>query len=101
MRPTSRSSSSGARRGLHRADGLRDRPEEEDPVDDHLSQTTGRNFDEILRVIDALPLTDAHRVATPVNWKQGEDVIIVPAVSDGEARAKFPNGWRALKPYCA
>jgi len=64
-------------------------------------QTTGRNFDEILRVIDALPLTDAHRVATPVNWKQGEDVIIVPAVSDGEARAKFPNGWRALKPYCA
>jgi alkyl hydroperoxide reductase subunit AhpC len=62
-------------------------------------QTTGRNFDEILRVIDSLQLTDAHRVATPVNWKQGEDVIIVPAVSDDEARKKFPRGWRALKPY--
>ena len=62
-------------------------------------QTTGRNFDEILRVIDSLQLTDAHRVATPVNWKQGEDVIIVPAVSDDEARVKFPRGWRALKPY--
>ena len=62
-------------------------------------QTTGRNFDEILRVIDSLQLTDAHRVATPVNWKQGENVIIVPAVSDEEARAKFPKGWRALKPY--
>ena len=62
-------------------------------------QTTGRNFDEILRVIDSLQLTDSHSVATPVNWKQGEDVIIVPAVSDEEARAKFPNGWKALKPY--
>jgi len=62
-------------------------------------QTTGRNFDEILRVIDSLQLTDAHRVATPVNWKQGEDVIIVPAVSDREARSKFPKGWKALKPY--
>ena len=62
-------------------------------------QTTGRNFDEILRVIDSLQLTDAHRVATPVNWKQGEDVIIVPAVTDEEAKAKFPKGWRALKPY--
>ena len=62
-------------------------------------QTTGRNFDEILRVIDSLQLTDAHRVATPVNWRQGEDVIIVPAVTDEEAKVKFPNGWRALKPY--
>ena len=62
-------------------------------------QTTGRNFDEILRVIDSLQLTDAHWVATPVNWKQGEDVIIVPAVSDEEAKAKFPEGWRALKSY--
>ena len=62
-------------------------------------QTTGRNFDEILRVIDSLQLTDAHRVATPVNWKQGEDVIIVPALSDAEARPKFPKGWRTLKPY--
>jgi len=50
-------------------------------------------------VIDSLQLTDAHKVATPVNWKQGEDVIIVPAVSDEEARAKFPKGWRALKSY--
>jgi len=62
-------------------------------------QTTGRNFDEILRVIDSLQLTDAHRVATPVNWRQGEDVIIVPAVTDAEAKQKFPNGWRALTPY--
>src|SRR5262245_32467979 len=62
-------------------------------------QTTGRNFDEILRVIDSLQLTDAHRVATPVNWKQGEDVIIVPAVTDEEAKAKFPKGWKALKTY--
>src|SRR5207237_10308055 len=62
-------------------------------------QTTVRNFDEILRVIDTLQLTDAHRVATPVNWKQGEDVIIVPALSDAEARPKFPKGWRTLKPY--
>jgi thioredoxin-dependent peroxiredoxin len=62
-------------------------------------QTTGRNFDEILRVIDSLQVTDAHRVATPVNWKQGEDVIIVPAVTDEEAKGKFPQGWRALKPY--
>ncbi len=62
-------------------------------------QTTGRNFDEILRVIDSLQLTDSHKVATPVNWKQGEDVIIVPAVTDDEAKAKFPKGWRALKPY--
>ena len=62
-------------------------------------QTTGRNFDEILRVIDSLQLTDAHRVATPVNWRPGEEVIIVPAVGDEEAKATFANGWRALKPY--
>ncbi len=62
-------------------------------------QTTGRNFDEILRVIDSLQLTDAHKVATPVNWKQGEDVIIVPAVTDEEAKTRFPKGWKALKPY--
>jgi alkyl hydroperoxide reductase subunit AhpC len=62
-------------------------------------QTTGRNFDEILRVVDSLQLTESHRVATPVNWKQGEDVIIVPAVTDAEAKEKFPDGWRALKPY--
>ena len=61
--------------------------------------STGRNFDEILRVIDSLQLTAKHKVATPVNWQQGEDVIIVPAVSDEEAKAKFPGGWRAPKPY--
>jgi alkyl hydroperoxide reductase subunit AhpC len=61
--------------------------------------STGRNFDEILRVIDSLQLTARHQVATPVNWQFGEDVIIVPAVSDADARAKFPNGWRAPKPY--
>jgi len=62
-------------------------------------QTTGRNFDEILRVIDSLQLTAKHKVSTPVNWKQGEDVIIVPAVSDEEAKSKFPKGWKTLKPY--
>ena len=62
-------------------------------------QTTGRNFDEILRVIDSLQLTDGHRVATPVNWKQGDDVIIVPSVSNDEAKTKFPGGWKSPKPY--
>jgi alkyl hydroperoxide reductase subunit AhpC len=62
-------------------------------------QSTGRNFEEILRVIDSLQLTAAHKVSTPVNWKQGEDVIIIPAVSDEEARDRFPDGWKALKPY--
>jgi alkyl hydroperoxide reductase subunit AhpC len=62
-------------------------------------QTAGRNFDEILRVVDSLQLTDAHAVSTPVNWRQGEDVIIVPAVSDADAQKRFPKGWRALKPY--
>jgi len=65
----------------------------------HAPQTVGRNFDEILRVIDSLQLTDSHKVATPVNWKQGEDVIIVPAVSDDEARTKFPRGWKAVTAY--
>ena len=61
--------------------------------------STGRNFDEILRVIDSLQLTDKYSVATPVNWKDGEDVIIVTAVSDEDAKAKFPKGWKTLKPY--
>src|ERR671932_721464 len=60
---------------------------------------TGRNFDEVLRVIDSLQLTDKFSVATPADWKQGEDVIIVPAVSDEQAKQKFPNGWTTLKPY--
>ena len=61
--------------------------------------STGRNFDEILRVIDSLQLTAEHQVATPANWKPGEEVIIVPAVSDEDAKAKYPDGWRAEKPY--
>ena len=61
--------------------------------------STGRNFDEILRVIDSLQLTDQHKVATPVNWKDGEDVIIVPSLSDEDAKQRFPEGWKTLKPY--
>jgi len=61
--------------------------------------STGRNFDEVLRLVDSCQLTAKHKVATPVNWKQGEDVIIVPAVSDAEAKEKFPAGWKAPKPY--
>ncbi|HXK26544.1 MAG TPA: peroxiredoxin [Myxococcota bacterium] len=61
--------------------------------------STGRNFDEILRVIDSLQLTAKHSVATPVDWKSGEDVIIVPSLSDEEAKKKFPGGWKTLKPY--
>jgi alkyl hydroperoxide reductase subunit AhpC len=61
--------------------------------------SSGRNFDEVLRLLDSCQLTAKHKVATPVNWRQGEDVIIVPAVSDAEAREKFPGGWKAPKPY--
>jgi thioredoxin-dependent peroxiredoxin len=62
-------------------------------------QSTGRNFEEVLRVIDSLQLTAKHKVSTPADWKQGEDVIIVPAVSDDEARERFPEGWETKKPY--
>ena len=61
--------------------------------------STGRNFDEVLRLLDSIQLTAKHKVATPVNWKRGEDVIIVPAVSDDEAKKKFPDGWKSPKPY--
>ena len=61
--------------------------------------TTGRNFDEVLRVIDSMQLTAKHRVATPVNWKQGEDVIIAGSVSDDEAKTIYPDGWKAPRPY--
>jgi alkyl hydroperoxide reductase subunit AhpC len=61
--------------------------------------TTGRNFDEVLRILDSLQLTAKHRVATPVTWKNGEDVIIVPAVSDDEAKQIYPGGWKSLRPY--
>jgi alkyl hydroperoxide reductase subunit AhpC len=61
--------------------------------------STGRNFDEILRLVDSVQLTAKHSVATPVNWKQGEDCIIVPALSDEQAKERFPGGWKTLKPY--
>jgi alkyl hydroperoxide reductase subunit AhpC len=61
--------------------------------------SSGRNFDEVLRLLDSLQLTAKHKVATPVNWQQGEDVIIVPSVSDDEAKQRFPNGWKTVKSY--
>ena len=61
--------------------------------------STGRNFDEVLRVIDSMQLTAKHKVATPVNWRDGQDVIILPAVSDADAKEKYPDGWKAPKPY--
>jgi alkyl hydroperoxide reductase subunit AhpC len=61
--------------------------------------STGRNFDEVLRVIDSMQLTAKHKVATPVNWKNGDDVIILPAVSDADAKTQYPQGWKAPKPY--
>jgi alkyl hydroperoxide reductase subunit AhpC len=61
--------------------------------------STGRNFDEVLRLLDSIQLTAKHKVATPVNWKQGQDVIIVPSVPDDEAKQRFPGGWKAPKPY--
>jgi alkyl hydroperoxide reductase subunit AhpC len=61
--------------------------------------TTGRNFDEVLRVIDSLQLTAKHKVATPVNWHPGDDVIIAGSVSDDEARERYPDGWKSPRPY--
>jgi alkyl hydroperoxide reductase subunit AhpC len=61
--------------------------------------STGRNFDEILRVVDSMQLTAKHKVATPVNWKQGDEVIILPSVSNEEAQQKYPGGWKSPKPY--
>jgi len=62
-------------------------------------QSAGRNFDEILRLVDSLQLSAGYSVSTPVNWKDGEDVIIMPSVSDEDAKSKFPKGWKAVKPY--
>ena len=62
-------------------------------------QSTGRDFQEILRVLDSVQLTAQHKVSTPANWRQGEDVIIIPAVSDEEAQERFPDGWKTVKPY--
>jgi alkyl hydroperoxide reductase subunit AhpC len=61
--------------------------------------TTGRNFDEVLRVIDSLQLTATHHIATPANWRQGDDVLIAGSVSDDEARRTYPDGWKAPRPY--
>jgi alkyl hydroperoxide reductase subunit AhpC len=61
--------------------------------------STGRNFDELLRVIDSLQLTDGYKVATPANWNEGDDVIVAPALSDEEAKERFPKGFTTLKPY--
>jgi alkyl hydroperoxide reductase subunit AhpC len=61
--------------------------------------STGRNFDEVLRVLDSMQLTAKHKVATPVNWKNGDDVIILGSVTDDEAKQKYPEGWKAPKPY--
>ena len=80
--------------------GVRHRPGQEGQGDARpIRCRPGRNFDEVLRLLDSCQLTAKHMVATPVNWKPGEDVIIPPAVSDDAAKQKYPNGWKTLKPY--
>ena len=86
-------------RHLHGALGFRDRPSKKVRLTLTYPAATGRSFEELLRVIDSLQLTDKFGVATPADWSQGEDVIIVPAVTDEQAKVKFPNGWKTLKPY--
>jgi alkyl hydroperoxide reductase subunit AhpC len=61
--------------------------------------STGRNFDEVLRLLDSIQLTAKHKVATPANWKQGDDVVIAPSVSNDEAKQKYPGGWKSPRPY--
>src|ERR1700684_1955348 len=78
---------------------LRRRPDKKTKLILVYPMTTGRNFDEVLRVVDSLQLTAKHRVATPANWKQGEDVILTGAVTDDEAKKLYPDGWKTLKPY--
>ena len=82
-----------------RAHRVRHRPGQADQAILAYPMTTGRNFDEVLRVIDSLQLTAKHRVATPANWRQGDDVIIAGSVSDDEARTIWPQGWDAPRPY--
>jgi alkyl hydroperoxide reductase subunit AhpC len=95
-----RHASSERKRHRHRAFGVRHRRRQQGEVDAHVPASTGRNFQELLRVIDSLQLTAEHSVATPADWRQGEDVIIVPAVSDDDARKRFP-GFVAQKAVSA
>jgi alkyl hydroperoxide reductase subunit AhpC len=83
----------------HRAYGVRDRPDKKIKLMLSYPMSTGRNFDEVLRVVDSIQLAAQHKVATPVNWKQGDDVIILPTVSEEEAKQKYPGGWKAPRPY--
>lgn len=79
--------------------GVHHRPRQADQGDAHYPMTAGRNFGEILRLLDSLQLTAAKKVATPANWSMGEDVIILPSVSDADAKQAFPEGWRTPLPY--
>ena len=102
MLPAEEPGTSEGRTAATNADGalgVHHRPGQEIKLMLTYPMTTGRNFDEILRVLDSMQLTAKHKVATPVNWKQGEDVIIAGSVSDDEAKKLFPDGWKTLKPY--